>query len=840
MRWRWLALGVLLLGFGLRVWHLGDESIWHDEGWSIRAIHSPFGTPDDNTPYVYYTTGHLLWRMGAGDSPFALRYVSVLIGLVTVAVALRIGDGWFGRWGGVTTGTLLAISPLLWEYAQEVRAYVAIPLIALLLLASLDAIIRHQPDQTVPRRLWAVVWITEVIGLYTHNLAVPLVAWAGLAASVVWLARHDWRKLSIWFALHISVGVVYIPWLLTQSPSGTTLNTPPEVGFPLVRDIWYSYFLPALPQVQQPEHTLGINLAAIITVLGLLSLSWQRHWRGWLIASQAILVPMFSTALLLAAHIDFHPRYFIAGTPAALLLLIAGVQSFSAKTALSGGIVVLAGIISYNSLHAINTTRTFQHDDFAAVAAYYATLPADAVIIIPFDDEPALEYYFANEYDIQAQFLNIPLHSDTETALRAFRELPDDGPRHVEFLTWFQLPADMRGMYPCFLGGNSSTVGVNRTFFGLSSQAFTLSQEFAPMPLFFDVTFAEGALLNVAYMTSEAGVCVYVDWQPSRNNGETSIVAQILNPIGESIAREDAVIRNAAQESKLTDRGSSFLWLPLPAGTPLDDYPITLTVYNDAMPSGFDAIRDGRIVGKTVQALQPIILRGLPLPDTPLDDQLLADSIGDNPVDSGFSFTVDLLVHQADVVSLVGDGWTLQQPIPSDPNRLARLSWHRFTIPPDADGIAELWVGDTLLKTYTINSVERLLEQPISHETTSVTFEGVGELVGYSVPTPYDVTLIWRATNTTEIPYTVFVQFIAPDGRVIAQSDRQPALDQRPTTSWLPNEYIIDNHRLSLNVDQYSGHGTLVVGFYDPQTFQRVFTTDGQDFYSLPTEYLVD
>ena len=61
-----LLLIAVLLAFGLRMWHLNTESIWHDEGWSIRAIRGPFTTPDDNTPFIYYFSGHLAVAAGRG------------------------------------------------------------------------------------------------------------------------------------------------------------------------------------------------------------------------------------------------------------------------------------------------------------------------------------------------------------------------------------------------------------------------------------------------------------------------------------------------------------------------------------------------------------------------------------------------------------------------------------------------------------------------------------------------------------------------------------------------------------------------------------------------------
>src|SRR5687768_8297017 len=95
-----LAVIVVMLAATLGLWRLEVESIWHDEAWSIRAIRSPFGTPDDNTPYFYYWVLHLLQKLGFGETPFALRYGSVLIHLLTVALGFRIATKWYGSLAG--------------------------------------------------------------------------------------------------------------------------------------------------------------------------------------------------------------------------------------------------------------------------------------------------------------------------------------------------------------------------------------------------------------------------------------------------------------------------------------------------------------------------------------------------------------------------------------------------------------------------------------------------------------------------------------------------------------------------------------------------------------------
>lgn len=854
-RWRFIgtlaaASVVLWLSFTVRVWDLNSESIWHDEGWSIRAIQDPIDTPDDNTPYVYYVALHVLWQTGIGNTPFAFRFGSVLIGMITVAIALRIGRQWFAVQGAIAVGILVAISPLLWEYAQEVRAYVAVPLIALILLGLLQHMLAYTND-AIPRWLWASVLSTEIIGLYTHNLVVAVVAWASVAVGVVWLIRKDWQRLLSWGALHIGLLLAYVPWLLTQSPSGTALNTAPDPDFELLLNIWYSYFLPILAQVQSIDTHTMLNVLAGITIMAALALmTSKRAVLAWLLTSNVIIVPVFSTAILLAASIDFHPRYYIAAVPGTLLLLVGGIDAALSMVRPSNilhsiglsGLVVLAGVIAWQSVHDIRNTRTYQHDDFAGLARYYASLPADAVILIPFDDEPALQHYFAAEYDIQAQFVNVPLYSDENAVIDAIASLLTATPRHVEFLTWFQLPADVRGMYPCLLAASSNNVGEVQSFFGLSTQAFSLVQSPALATIATDQPYSIATLTDLSYAGGTNGVCLRAKWDIAQPVEQLSTTAQVLAPdIDWTIARTDSMIRDREQiaEHDIHATASSYHWLEMPSAAPQQPYPVAVTLYSPQMASGYDVVIDNQIVGKQFFVPTPIVAVGPPLTDGLSASQLVQDSLDSNLIDSGQSLQAEVLLHtNGHPIILRGEGWQLEYAV-SKRDDVQRV-WSRFTIPPDATGLAELFAGDTLLATYQINAVERIYEVPAIENAVSTTFGGFARLVGFNVENPLDITLIWQAQSNTPTAYTAFVQLLAPDGRVIAQSDQQPASNQRPTTGWVADEYIIDNHPLTLNVDSYEGPVNVIVGFYDSQRFVRVTTMEtGQDYFQLPVNLIL-
>ena len=95
------------------------------------------------------------------------------------------------------------------------------------------------------------------------------------------------------------------------------------------------------------------------------------------------------------------------------------------------------------------------------------------------------------------------------------------------------------------------------------------------------------------------------------------------------------------------------------------------------------------------------------------------------------------------------------------------------------------------------------------------------------------VPLVWRAEAETTIDYHVFVHLVDAGGEIVAQSDAAPANWTRPTTGWLPGEYVVDTHTLTLPATLPEGRLTLRVGLYDPDTGARLVSDRG-DFVTIP------
>lgn len=860
---------ILLSGLALGLWRLDAESIWHDEAWSIRAIQSPFGTPDDNTPPLYYFTLHLLQKLGAGETPFALRYGSVLIHLLTISLGFRIGYRWYGLVTGAVFSFLLAFSPLLWEYAQEVRAYVAVPFFALALLSGTYAFLKSPQPQT-----WLFLLGVELAGLYTHNLVVPMVAWVNIVIFMVlaWriLQPHPpapspqvergshkipssftarGRTIGMWIASQAILFVFYLPWLLTQSPSGTTLNTVPKFNQALLENIWQAYFFPVIASDLPDSFILKLQLLAVMALFAALILLWrERNLKTLLILSQLLLLPIFSSILIIRASIDFHPRYYVLGVPALLLLLAAGIKGggsyrgrvtdraptksrrINANVVKLGFAVLTVGfavLITQQSLSLIAENRRYQHDDFAAMADYYAALPSDAVILIPYDHEYTFEVYFDEK--IRAKIVNIPLHSSPEKAIEKINEVIN-GTKWVEVLTWFQLPADERGMYPCLLSAASDQLLATYEVYGLSTTGYQISQPIEMQGLETDSNFNSALTLNnLRYTDSQNGLCLQSEWTLTRppDSDIYQVAARILNPFEWEIAAADSLILRDDQARiehwEIGETGTAFTFLQLPDGAPPIVYQSLLRLYTPQNLSGYDAVNpEGASLGKDIR-LPEIMMQGTAsIPETV---HVMRDNTNEGVLYSGQRLQLEIASPQNGKVTL-GE---LSQPV------AAGLNWIEFSISDDVAGEVVLALHDQPIKTYTILKTERLFAVPEFDIPIGAEFQEIANLAGATVTQTGDelqVVLVWQAFGTPATSYKVFVQILDENGNLLLTDDTIPANEQRPTTSWVEGEYIQDSHNLHLNGLEYK---QLIVGLYNPITAQRVLLLDGTDFVEIPT-----
>jgi mannosyltransferase len=155
--------------------------------------------PGDNSPPLYYLLLKV-WMGLFGDTPLALRSLSVLLGGATVFGAWLFAREAFGRSSrgkeiALLAAALVALSVFQIRYAWEVRPYaLGTALAALSSWALFRAL--HAPRRAV--QPWLLYASLALLLLYTHNYALFSVAAQGLFTLGYLLVGADWdlRRLA--------------------------------------------------------------------------------------------------------------------------------------------------------------------------------------------------------------------------------------------------------------------------------------------------------------------------------------------------------------------------------------------------------------------------------------------------------------------------------------------------------------------------------------------------------------------------------------------------------------------------------------------------------------------
>ncbi|MBI3240954.1 MAG: hypothetical protein HYZ49_01510 [Chloroflexi bacterium] len=126
------------------------------------------------------------------------------------------------------------------------------------------------------------------------------------------------------------------------------------------------------------------------------------------------------------------------------------------------------------------------------------------------------------------------------------------------------------------------------------------------------------------------------------------------------------------------------------------------------------------------------------------------------------------------------------------------------------------------LQAIQLTAPERAFVAPEVAQPAKIQFGDVIEFAGYTLRASSEATtidLLWHALATPGLDLIAFVHFEDAAGRVLAQSDAVPVNWSRPTTGWLPGEYLLDGRTLP---PLQTGDYTVFIGLADRVTGVRL------------------
>lgn len=458
---RLLVVGVLAAAFGLRVYGLGVQSLWSDEGasaamtWRTPAEILAASAGDIHPPLYYLLLR--LWTEGSGRTEFGLRFLSVLAGVLTVALTARLGGRLFGTPGRLIGALLLAVSPLGVYYSQEARMYALLGMFGALGMNGL-----WELTASGWGRRAAAAYVVGMAGtLYTQYFGVLLLAAANLWFGLSLLGRlrkPGAARLALgWVGLQCLVGAAALPWYLAVLPQlgRWATGVPARPLAETARDL-------AAQAVAGPAWTaLGpwVGLAGLgLAVLGVGAFRLNPWAAGFAAVYGAVDLVM---PLLDLYRPFYQPKFLLLGLPGLSLWVTAGLAPAFGVGLKPGrwlaalGAGALGGVISLElaGVGAYFVNPAYWRDDYRGLVRVISALgrPADGIIL----DAPGQQEIFSYYYGGPLPVYPLPRARPPDPAATV-QELADLLGRHERLwvVFWGDREADPQGIVEGTLNGS--------------------------------------------------------------------------------------------------------------------------------------------------------------------------------------------------------------------------------------------------------------------------------------------------------------------------------------------------------------------------------------------------
>ncbi len=478
---RALPIAILFGGFALRLYRLGAESLWYDETVSLLLARSDLPeltrhTAGDIHPPLYYYLLHF-WGQFAGWSEFASAYLSLIFGVLLIALVYRVAREWVdghqsfsvtaeearrGEIIALLAAGLVAISPYNVWYSQEVRMYT---IGATLGLLSVYFWLRLLNARKVMSPDFFVYVIVTALGLYTLYYFIFVIVFEytvlGIRLLVSFLPKGhlqiDRRPISptTFVASQLTIALLYLPWLPIAFRQATDPPVPPWRNFtPLPDMLVESFSALALGQSVEPL-TVAPFLILILALVVYSLIRRNPEFGNWNLKigisnlelgnrnlefgiCKFRLAPLFLLAYtfvpLLAIYLFslwkplYHVRYIFTYSPAfyilvALAIYIAGRRlarrNLRRQTLFAGSMLIVYALGAAYSLGNFWFNSRYADDDLRGAVQHLAESwrPGDVILVNAGYAYPALVYYYPAPIGLRVRLVDYqPAPDDSKTA----------------------------------------------------------------------------------------------------------------------------------------------------------------------------------------------------------------------------------------------------------------------------------------------------------------------------------------------------------------------------------------------------------------------------------------
>jgi len=417
----WILLAILVLAAALRLFRLGAQSFWNDEGTSARVAERSLplitaAAVADIHPPLYYYALHF-WRDLWGESEFALRSLSAVLGVLLVWLIYLLGHQLLGEPTALIAAFIAALNPFQVYYSQEARMYV---MLAIWAAASTYFLVRCLETRFLIENGFLYV-LTAAAGMYTHY-AFPFVLVVHNLVAIAWLVaqRKEWRKWIMWIALQAAVVALYVPWLgiaLLRIPKWQSPAPAYQLGPALLDTLRWFAFGRTIPTASA---TIALGATGLFLLASLLPTRNMQHAtrntqyaiRPTLLLLSWWLIPIV-LIFALGLYKEAYLKFLLVCSPAFCLLFARGVVTAwrtTSNTALPAPplrmlvtlLLALTAVLTLQSLSNLYFDPAYARDNYRGIAQRIEqdARPGDAILLEAPNQWEVFTYYHRDDSNV--------------------------------------------------------------------------------------------------------------------------------------------------------------------------------------------------------------------------------------------------------------------------------------------------------------------------------------------------------------------------------------------------------------------------------------------------------
>ena len=665
LRTRWALVVLFLLALAVRLYRLDAQSFWNDEGTSVALAARSLATITRNAshdihPPLYYYLLHF-WVAILGNSEFAARSLSALLGALLVVVIYILGKHLYGTWVAWTASLCAMISPLQVYYSQEARMYILVTLLGALsfwfFLCWRELLYR-------PCHIGLAYIATTVLAMYSHYFAFTLIVAENALFALRWIVwavtslrrpgrsgslKAAWKPLVTWILSQAAIVLIFAPWLLVAWKQlrawpavsepfglltllqrvlyafsvGTTIKHAPwmAIGFGLILLLGWGITL--VVEVQRRERITGLWAAAVVWLYLLLPVAIM-----YVLSRQR---PMYNPKFLLLAT----PAYAILLGRAVTILPLLRLRAWTARWASAVWLVATSAFVvslSLASLRSYYYDARYARDNYRGIARYIEAVETgtDAILINAPGQYETFLHYYRGKSSLHPLPRQRPI--DTTVTERDLQEMVASR-EHVYAILWATNESDPQRFIEGWMDQHTYKASdvwygnVRLVVYAVPTQASEVLGDFRSLKVNLgDQVSLEGYALLTPQATAGEVLQITLFWKAlARMDKRYKVFIHILDEGGHIVGQRDAEPGGGARITTTWQVGEELMdnygVLILP-GTPPGVYQIMVGMYE------LDSSQRLPVVGASGNSLDRVLLgpitvhkAALPPPPAALDMQ---------------------------------------------------------------------------------------------------------------------------------------------------------------------------------------------------------------------------